>query len=379
MLPRQLAYALVWSQARHRVAPAFAKRNLHDVPAKLDSGHLDVGDGHTLYFQVHGRKESLPMALWLHGGPGAGCTERHAGFCDPNLWRVTLFDQRGCGKSTPEGELEHNTTPDLVEDLEKLRRRVNGDEPWACVIGGSWGSTLALAYAQTYPESVRSMLLRGVCTMRESEIHWLFSPQGGAAQLAPRAWQAFAGLAKDCGDDPDAVLRAYYDMLQSQDKHVRRAAANAWMMWEMVASSASSPSNTTLRKAKGNATKPRDYWAEFQQHLAKSNDTTLKPYPQQLLTCHYSINRGFFDETTAPLSPPNLARIRHIPAIAVQGENDTICPPTTAVELKAAWPDLELNLIPGAGHSQYDPDIQHALVEATDKLARRLRDDPISS
>ncbi|KAJ8604432.1 hypothetical protein CTAYLR_000883 [Chrysophaeum taylorii] len=359
-----------------------AVRQLHPLAEVVDSGYLSVGDGHNIYFEVRGCRKA-PVALWLHGGPGAGCFPNHARFCDPKKWRVTLVDQRGCGKSVPRGELRANTTPHLVQDLEVLRRRVLGDEPWGCVIGGSWGSTLGLAYATEFPRALRAIVLRGVCTMRAREIRWLFAPSGGAAALAPTGWKRFASLAPDAVEEDD-VLRAYYDMLRSDDARTRTRAAFSWQAWEFQANAIAELRPTVIRPNLDPPSEDDDLFlsprnrrcgnnpsAAYLSGLEKETKDHYAVYPQPLLTCHYSIHKAFLDDDLLD----NLDKIRHIPAIAVQGGADFICPPTTAIDLAAAWPELELRLVPGGGHSQYDPRIRHELLEATDKIALRIAND----
>lgn len=244
---------------------------------------------------------------------------------------MTLVDQRGCGRSKPTADVEANTTPHLVEDIEKLRRRVLGDSAWACVIGGSWGSTLALAYAQAHPQSASSIVLRGVCAMREKEIRWLFSPRGGAAALNPTGWAAFARVAGNASlVQEDAVLKAYYDLLQSRDETARLEAKRSWQRWEMHASAVMERFPTRVygrsfvsgrsREPKRVKPEPADPTASYLSLLdagLKQNPWT-NAGPQPLLTCHYSVHRGFLENDAAVLLEDNVDKIRHIPAIAVQ-------------------------------------------------------------
>ena len=385
-------------------AASTRRRPLHRSPDLEQDGYLEVGDGHEIYYQVKTLKknfgEPLPTALWLHGGPGAGCYPNHARFFDPEKWRIVLLDQRGCGKSKYTGECwDSNDTPRLVHDLELVRTHLNLTK-WDCVQGGSWGSTLALAYAQSHPSSVRSLVLRGVCLMRPLEIDWLFSPNGGAASLAPKGYAAFrkhVSLEEGC-DDRD-VLHAYYERFK--DSKTRDAAARAWAAWEGAASS--------ISRRSGVATFSKGEWAfehspEYQEYMANRtrdkvaslanrtqsedyfNGTTVPelgstvdkalPKPkrqpaQPMLTCAYSVKNGFLHEDSI-LS--NIDKIRDIPCIAVQGAADPICPPRTAYDLHKAWPEMELVLVAGGGHSQYDPDVQHELLEATDRMHGRLAD-----
>mmetsp|Transcript_23695 Transcript_23695/g.71075 ORF Transcript_23695/g.71075 Transcript_23695/m.71075 type:complete len:419 (-) Transcript_23695:16-1272(-) len=379
--------------------PASTKRRpLHPLADVAADGSLAVSDGHAIYYQVRGK--DLPTALFLHGGPGAGCVANHARFFDPEKWRVVLLDQRGCGKSTYPGPnpLEANDTRRLVEDLEVLRRAVLGDAPWDCVLGGSWGVALALAYAQAHPARVRSIALRGVCTMRPREIDWLFSPRGGAAALAPRAFAAFrkhVGVAADVEDDR-AVLHGYYERFAGTDVKARDRAARAWMSYEGSVSSVSRRAGVAAfekgawtfepspaaAEAAANRTRAKVAALANRTSTAEGNATTprlggrvqaalpwAKAPAQPMLTCGYSVHDGFLRDGELIEGASALA---HIPAIAVQGAADTICPPQTAYDLHRAWPELELRVVSGGGHSHYDPDIQHELLEATDRLHARL-------
>lgn len=379
------------------------KRTLYGLTDALDRGYLKR-DGQELYYEVRGKRANAPVALWLHGGPGAGCFPNHARFFNPDKWRVCLIDQRGCGRSTPEGQLEGNNTPKLVEDLEALRALIMDDEPWDCVLGGSWGSTLALAYAGTHPHNMRSIVLRGVCAMRTKEIRWLFSPKGGAATLAPHAYRDFAsfaegetknGLGLEDDDDEDRVLRYYHDALKGDDQSQREEAARHWMCWESQANGVASRRGNTRRfggttgdapqpvahQAPTQAKKPEapvspttSYLDDLDRQQKQARQQKMRVFAQPLLTSYYSLHRGFFDEDTCIMNQANIDAIRHIPAIAVQGGADLICPPTTAFELHTKWPELQLRLVPGAGHSQYDPDITHELIEATDDITLLLEE-----
>jgi len=369
------------------------RRTLYPVAEVLDHGYLKVTDGHELYYEIRGTsKPDARTALFLHGGPGAGCFPRHAAFFNPTKWRVVLLDQRGCGRSIPCGSLIGNETPNLLQDLETLRKHIfkNSIHPdsqqWDCVLGGSWGSTLALAYAQAFPCAIRTIILRGVCAMRTKEIHWLFSPMGGAATLAPHAWRDFASLVKQDENNEDAVLDGYYQMLANGDDDTRARAVRSWMTWESQVSALAIRRPAILltgpidnknqinlsRTSNKKTANPLNPSAAYLTELEATNQRPpYKGSPQPLLTCHYSVHRGFFDQESDLFA--NLHRIQHIPTIAVQGGNDHICPPTTAFEFYSIWPELELRLVPGAGHSQYDPDIMHELVSSTDEILTRLK------
>ena len=384
-------------------AASTRRRPLHRSPDLEQDGYLEVGDGHEIYYQVKDAEEELLENRYQQrcgstAAPAPGVIQITPRFFDPEKWRIVLLDQRGCGKSKYTGECwDCNDTPRLVNDLELLRTHLNLTK-WDCVQGGSWGSTLALAYAQSHPSVIGSLVLRGVCLMRPLEIDWLFSPNGGAASLAPKGFEAFrkhVSLEEGC-DDRD-VLHAYYERFA--DPKTRDAAARAWAGWEGAASS--------ISRRSGVATFSKGEWAfehspEYQEYMANRtrdkvaslanrtqsedyfNGTTVPelgstvdkalPKPkrqpaQQMLTCAYSVKNGFLHEDSI-LS--NIDKIRDIPCIAVQGAADPICPPRTAYDLHKAWPELELVLVAGGGHSQYDPDVQHELLEATDRMHGRL-------
>ncbi|KAJ1457456.1 Alpha/Beta hydrolase protein [Pelagophyceae sp. CCMP2097] len=393
------ALVLPRSAPRSSHRPSFArsatesKRTLHPLSPVIKTEMVDVGGGHTVYYELRGNANSTaPVALFLHGGPGAGCYPNHARFFDPKKWRVLLLDQRGCGRSTPQGEWRENTTPLLIDDLELLRSRL-GVEQWGCVLGGSWGSTLALAYAQLHPRVLRSMVLRGVCTMRANEIDWLFAPKGGMSQLAPKGWADFAKLVE--ADEPVGatdsrkILEAYHKRLTGGDRALRDSAARAWSSWESSASAVTSRrgvakfvSPNWRFEARGDNQCASDVDslygppARLRFTSARKTNATASPAAsqdyapaQQMLTCHYSVHNGFLEDGALLLGS---SALRHIPAIAVQGGADTICPPATAFELHRYWPELELRLVTGAGHSQYDPDITHELLEATDACFDRI-------
>lgn len=479
------------AQATAAVAP----RVLYPQLSSFDSGYLRVSELHTLYYEVYGNPRGVP-AVVVHGGPGAGCWPNHARFFDPAHYKIILVDQRGCGRSTPYGCLEGNTTADLVNDLEQLRRSLDVQQ-WL-MLGGSWGVTLTLAYAQAFPASVLGVILRGLCLMRPREIQWMFG--GGAAALKPLGWTRFLQhLPPEERGDP---LLGYYKRLLSPHANTRAEAAKAWSAWEMTVGfstghnvllwdgqhwseqatpavsgqlqqqqqgvpagvpslppppqpmshaavgaaaaaaggllpllhrdiSGSSWSSTlqqqqecttnttasvTLSSAtaqqlthNNNATmgrlvRPRhrkggasaSAATDRSTHTTCSSDSSQRAgaqlpaavqqqlavlqvvqsclqhrgyrdqgQAQALLEAHYSIHAAFLQQQ--PLLD-HIDRVRHIPCIAVQGQWDLVCPPATAVELGQAWPEMELRLVPRAGHSMYDPAITHELVTATDRM-----------
>ncbi|WP_078121127.1 prolyl aminopeptidase [Thiosocius teredinicola] len=295
-----------------------------------------VDDVHTLYIEEVGNPEGVP-ALFLHGGPGAGCEPYHRRFFNPEVYRVVLFDQRGAGKSTPHADLNNNTTWDLVSDIEKIRERL-GIDRWL-VFGGSWGSTLALAYAQTHPERVRAMVLRGIFLCRPHEILWFY--QEGASRLFPDYWDDF--VAPIDPNDRHAMLSAYHRLLTGQDELRRLAAAKAWSIWE-------GRTATLLPDERVAA-----HFAD--PHVALS---------MARIECHYFNNDSF-------LRPNQLledaAKLEGIPGVIVHGRYDVICPLENAWALHEAWPGSELSIIADAGHSAAEAGTRRRLVEATDYFA----------
>ncbi len=300
---------------------------------------LDVDAVHSLYVEECGRRSGIPV-LFLHGGPGAGCEPYHRRFFDPERYHIILFDQRGSGHSTPHASLADNTTWHLVEDMEKLRRRM-GLEKWL-LFGGSWGSTLALAYAQTYPERVSGLILRGVFLCRPKEVRWFY--QEGASRLFPDFWQDF--IAPVAPDQRQDMVSAYYQILTGDDELRRMAAAKAWSVWEGRT-----------------ATLLHDEAVE--QHFAQPHVALS----MARIECHYFMNNAF-------LQPEQLLQDAHklagIPGIIVHGRYDVICPLENAWELHQRWPDSRLQIIADAGHSAAEPATRVALVEATDQFADQL-------
>ncbi len=299
--------------------------------------YFSVSDRHTLYLEESGNPQGYPV-VFLHGGPGGGTVPVYRQYFDPDRWRIILFDQRGCGQSTPHATLEDNTTWHLVADIEKLRIHL-GIDRWV-VFGGSWGSTLALAYAQTHPDRCQGLILRGIFTLRRQEIQWFY--QSGASYLFPDAWQTY--LAPIPVAERDDLVSAYYRRLTSDDEPTRLTAAKAWSMWE--ASTSKLILDPTLVQKFGQAT--------FAAAFAR-------------IECHYFVNGGFFEQDDYLLA--NMAKIRHIPGVIVQGRYDVVCPMQTAWELHQAWPEADFRVIADAGHSATEPGIVDALVTASDRFA----------
>ena len=306
-------------------------------------GRLRVSSLHELYFEESGNPQGKPV-VFLHGGPGGGTNPQMRRFFDPRRYRIVLFDQRGCGRSTPHSSLEENTTWDLVEDTEKLRTHL-GIERWQ-VFGGSWGSTLALAYAQRHPDRVTELVLRGIFLLRRSELEWFYQSSEGAAALFPDLWEHY--LAPIPEDERYDMVRAYYRRLTSADAAERVAAARAWSIWEGATSH--------LRTDPGYVAKFRD--ADYAAAFAR-------------IECHYFVNGGFLDSDEQLLR--DVPKIRHIPAVIVQGRYDVVCPMRSAWHLHRAWPEAQLVVVPDAGHSAFEPGIARALRRAADRFARRRR------
>ncbi|WP_296898983.1 prolyl aminopeptidase [Thiohalocapsa sp.] len=302
---------------------------------------IAVGDGHELYVEECGNPDGLP-AVFLHGGPGAGCGPTHRRFFDPARWRLVLFDQRGCGRSKPHAELRHNTTWHLVADMERIRTQL-GIDRWL-VFGGSWGSTLALAYAETYPERVTALVLRGIFLCRPWEIQWFY--QQGASLLFPDYWQDF--LAPIPEAERADLVRAYHRRLTGDDETTMRQAAQAWSIWEGRCA--------TLLPDAG----VRNAFADARLALSLAR-----------IECHYFVHDAFLESEQLLRDAHRLA---NIPGIIVHGRYDAICPLQSAWELHQAWPQAELQVIADAGHAAFEPGIAKALVAATEHFADRLKD-----
>lgn len=303
------------------------------------SFQLAADPPHTLYVEECGNPQGLPV-LFVHGGPGAGCEPWHRSFFDPQAYRIVLFDQRGSGRSRPHACLELNTTAHLVADMERIRREL-GIERWV-LFGGSWGSTLSLAYAQAHPGRVLALILRGVFLCRPHEIRWFY--QEGASRIFPDHWQDF--LAPIPPAERDDLVRAYHRRLTGTDEIARMQAAKAWSVWEGRCA--------TLR--------PNDAVRDFfgSPHVALS---------LARIECHYFLHDSFLAPDQLLRSAPALAGI---PGIIVHGRYDVVCPVENAFELHRAWPGSELIIVADAGHAAGEPGITDALVKATDDVARRL-------
>jgi proline iminopeptidase len=312
------------------------RRELYPPIEPNRTGYLDVGGGHELYYEECGNPRGKPV-VFLHGGPGGGCTPAMRRFWNPDIYRIILFDQRGSGKSKPHASLDDNTTWDLVNDIEVLRAAMQVDK-WQ-VFGGSWGSTLALAYCQTHPEQVTEIVLRGIFMLRKKEIAWFY--QHGASEMFPDRWQHY--LAPIPEAERSDLLAAYYRRLTGDDEAERMAAAKAWSIWEGTTS--------TLLPNQDVA----DAFGADEMALALAR-----------IECHYFVNNGFMDENQLI---GNVDRIRHIPAVIVQGRYDVVCPVVSAWELANAWPEADLRIVADAGHAAFEPGNVHELIMATDAFA----------
>jgi proline iminopeptidase len=313
------------------------RRVLYPAIKPYRTGYLHVSDVHELYFEECGNPKGKP-ALFVHGGPGAGCDERARRFFDPDAYRIVLFDQRGCGRSRPHASLEDNTTWHLVSDIEKLREHL-GIERWL-VFGGSWGSTLALAYAQKHPQRVSEIVLRGIFMLTQFELRWFYEDSGASA-IFPDRWEHYIAPIpeRERGD----LVKAFYSRLTSSDRATQVEAAHAWSIWEAATSN--------LQVDEEHVHK----WGNEDFAIALAR-----------IECHYFVNKGFLEREDQLLR--GVDRIRKIPAVIVQGRYDVVCPMQTAWALHRAWPEADFRVVPDAGHSAFEPGTVHELITATDRF-----------
>ncbi|PQQ25825.1 prolyl aminopeptidase [Photorhabdus hindustanensis] len=311
-------------------------RKLYPACEAYRSGYLDTGDGHQIYWELCGNPVGKP-AVFIHGGPGGGIASYHRRLFDLKKYHVMLFDQRGCGRSKPHASLENNTTWHLVEDIERLRQLM-GVEKWL-VFGGSWGSTLSLVYAQTHPQRVSELILRGIFLLRPQELHWYY--QDGASNFFPDKWQRTVSILSE--EERKDVIGAYNKRLTSDDLRVQLEAARLWSLWE----------GETVTLLPSNSV---ECFAEDEFALAFAR-----------IENHYFINEGFMNEEQQLLN--NIDVIRDIPAVIIHGRYDMACRVQNAWDLAQAWPEAELHIIEGAGHSFDEPGILHQLISATDRFA----------
>ena len=311
-------------------------RTLYPEIEPFETGMLEVGDGHTLYWERCGTKGAKPV-VFLHGGPGSGISPGQRRQFDPELYDILLFDQRGCGRSTPFASLDNNTTWDIVADIEKLREMC-GHERWM-VFGGSWGSTLSLSYAQTHPERVTELVLRGIFLSRQTELDWLM--KYGASELYPEEWSRFVGLIPE-GQRGD-LTEAYHHLLTGEDEALKLEAAKRWSMWEGV--------TVTLLP-------DEEMLADFTEDQHAIAIARIEN--------HYFRHKCFLEEGQLLA---NAHRLRGIPGVIVQGRHDCCTPPAAAWALKQAWPEVDLQIVPDGGHLYTEPGITDGLVRATDRFA----------
>ncbi len=303
-----------------------------------NQGTLKVSKLHTIHYEQVGNPKGKPL-IFLHGGPGGGIEPFYRRYFDPKKWRIVLYSQRGCGKSTPHAELRENTTWDLVEDTEKLRKHL-GIEKWV-VFGGSWGSTLSLAYSQAHPKRVKGIILRGIFLLRRKELLWFY--QEGASWIFPDAWEHY--LKPIPKSERKDMMKAYYKRLTSPNRTTRMNAARAWAIWEGATSKLRQDPDLVKRFGQG----------KFAEAFAR-------------IECHYFVNRGWLKTDDQLLR--DVRKIRHIPGVIVQGRYDVVCPMISAWDLHRAWPQAKLHITPDAGHSMSEPGTRSALIEAAERFSK---------
>ena len=312
-------------------------RSLYPEIQPYDTGTLPVDERHTLYYEQCGNPDGKPVVL-LHGGPGGGCSDKMRRFHDPEKYRIVLFDQRGSGRSTPHADLVDNTTWHLVEDIETLRVKL-GIDRWQ-VFGGSWGSTLALAYAETHPKRVTELVLRGIFMLRRWELEWFY--QEGASRLFPEAWEHYI-KAIPVTERHD-LISAFHRRLTSDDDKTRLAAAKAWSVWEGATS-----------------------FLHIDEDFANSHEDPQFALAFARIENHYFVNSGFFEVDDQLLR--DAGNLADIPGVIVHGRYDVVCPVQNATDLHKAWPKSELVITPASGHSAFEAETVDALVRATDAFA----------
>ena len=329
------------SVARRPVAAKHAAGDFYPALKPFNSGFLRVSPLHEIYYEESGNPKGKPV-VFLHGGPGGGTDPKMRRFFNPKRYRIVLFDQRGCGRSRPSASLVDNTTWHLVSDIEAIREHLKIDR-WQ-VFGGSWGSTLALAYSQKHPERVTELVLRGIFLVRRWELEWFYQDPGGAAALFPDLWEHY--LAPLSAEERKDCIRSYYKRLTSEDPDTLLEAARAWSIWESALS--------YMRLNKDYVKRAGD--ADFAAAFAR-------------IECHYFINGAFLERESQLLD--DVGKIRTIPATIVQGRFDVVCPMRSCWDLHKAWPEADLRIVPDAGHSAFEAGISRELVMATDRYSRR--------
>jgi proline iminopeptidase len=313
-------------------------KTLYPEIEPFDSGMLKVSDLHTIYYERVGKPDGIPV-IFLHGGPGGGLIPTYRQFFDPQKYHVVLFDQRGSGRSTPHAELRENTTWDLINDIETLRDKF-GIQKWH-VFGGSWGSTLSLAYAVNHPDKCLGLILRGIFLTRRSELNWFY--QYGASEIFADYWERFRDEIPP--NERDDFISAYHKRLTSDDEKVRLSAARAWSVWE-GATSKLFPDQELM-----------EHWEGEHEALSLAR-----------IECHYFVNNSFFPSENYLID--NVSKLKGIPTVIVQGRYDVVCPMTSAWELHKALPEAEFILVPDAGHSVSETGITSALVDVMDRFAK---------
>ena len=311
-------------------------KSLYPHLEPFEVNFLEIDD-HKIYYEESGNPNGKP-AIFVHGGPGGGGSTEVRRFFNPELYKIIVFDQRGCGRSKPHASLKDNTTWYLVSDMERIREKL-GIEQWL-VFGGSWGSTLSLAYAQAHPTRVSELVLRGIFMLRKKELDWFY--QEGASKIFPEPWQEFLQPIED--DKRDNLMDAYREIFYGDDQEKKLKAAVAWSKWEAATSS------LLISKSRVDEFQNPEFALAF-----------------AMIENHYFVNKGFFEDENQLLK--NLDAIRHIPAVIVQGRYDIVCPMESAWELASKWPEAEFIVTPNSGHSAFEKENIAALVDATDKFA----------
>lgn len=310
-------------------------KEMYPEISPYNTGFIKVSEIHSLYFEEVGNPNGKPV-VFLHGGPGGGLIPNYRRYFNPTKWRIILFDQRGCGQSTPFAELNENTTWDIVSDIEKIRTHLKIKQ-WA-VFGGSWGSTIGLAYAITHPEKCLELFLRGIFLLRKKEIDWFY--QEGCSKIFPDLWEDYVKPIPV--SERNDFVSAYYKRLTSPDPKVRKMAASAWSIWE----------GSTSKLIYDSVVASRFGEDEFADAFAR-------------IECHYFTNKGFFSEDNFLIN--NISKIKHLKIVIVQGRYDVVCPAESAWDLHKALPDSKLYLVADAGHSLSEKGITSKLIEYTDK------------
>ena len=299
------------------------------------NNYIKTNDGYKIYFEECGNKDGLPVIV-IHGGPGAGCNPNMRRYFDPKFYRIILFDQRGCGKSLPHASIINNTTWDLIDDIEKIRKKLNINK--FLIFGGSWGSTLGLIYSINYPQHVIGMILRGIFLMTNKELDWFYK-EGGASLFWPEKWREFIKMIPH--SEQNNIIEAYHKRLFHKSKEIREKFSISWLKWEN--------SLASMQKSINNFTPPINYALAFSR-----------------IENHYFYNRGFLGSDNYIIN--NVEKINNIPGIIIQGRYDMVCPPNSASRLNDAWPKSELNIIDFSGHAMSEPKISEELIKATEKF-----------